>query len=62
MNAGTVVWLKSGGPMMTTKWQNSENDWICTWFVGNEVKEFEYHPDQLTETNPQPEVASLPLL
>ena len=37
---GDVVQLKSGGPKMTvlSKYQDDENEFVCTYFYKNEMK------------------------
>jgi uncharacterized protein YodC (DUF2158 family) len=52
---GSLVWLKSGGPAMTVKWEDENTGgWVCTWFVKNEIKEHSFSEHQLTETDPNP--------
>lgn len=52
LKAGLTVWLKTGGPAMTTKAIRPGGLWKCSWFVGTELKEGEFHPDQLTQEDP----------
>jgi uncharacterized protein YodC (DUF2158 family) len=52
LNKGTKVWLKSGGPAMVIKHMDRYGKWICTWFVGTEIKEHDFSPEQLTEEDP----------
>ena len=49
---GMEVWLKSGGPTMTTKELANGGRWTCTWFVGFEVKEHVFTKEQLTDVEP----------
>lgn len=50
---GMVVWKKSGSPAMTIKSKHtSGNEWNCTWFDENEVKQWRFSADELTDTNP----------
>ncbi len=49
---GAIVWLKTGGPAMTVSYQTGDLLWLCTWFVGFEVKEHSFSAEQLTETEP----------
>ena len=50
---GAVVWLKSGGPAMTVKHQDSNGDMICTWFTyDDEIMEHNFSAEQLTEEDP----------
>ncbi|WP_084694601.1 DUF2158 domain-containing protein [Chryseobacterium vrystaatense] len=46
---GIKVKLKSGGPEMTVKFESDlgEGLWVCSWFVGNELKEGTFSEDQL---------------
>lgn len=37
IGAGSVVSLKSGGPLMTVKWIE-QGDAYCEWFSGTDVK------------------------
>ncbi len=50
---GSTVWLKSGSPQMTVKFKNSKEEYTCTWFIGSEVKEHSFSPEQLTEEKPK---------
>jgi uncharacterized protein YodC (DUF2158 family) len=52
IQSGTMVWLKSGSPKMTAKHTNNVREWVCSWFVETELKQGAFHPDQLTETDP----------
>ncbi len=45
---GDIVRLKSGGPPMTVGAKMASGGFTCTWFVGQEVKEKIFTPDQLT--------------
>ncbi|MEP2508480.1 MAG: DUF2158 domain-containing protein [Reichenbachiella sp.] len=49
---GKIVWLKTGSPAMTVKFLNQREEWLCTWFVGQEVKEHSFTQEQLTEEEP----------
>lgn len=51
---GSIVWLKTGGPAMTVKrlLANDKNEYLCSWFIGNEVKEYIFSVEQLTTENP----------
>ena len=49
---GTVVWLKSGGPAMTIRYEKNNSYWVANWFDGNAVKEGDFYEYQLTEENP----------
>lgn len=51
---GTIVWLKSGGPMMTVKYLSQEGLWRCSWFVSEDVKEHPFSEEQLTIKDPNP--------
>jgi Uncharacterized small protein len=52
IQSGTTVWLKSGGPCMTIKFFTAGKEWLCTWFAGDEIKEYTFMAEQLTENNP----------
>lgn len=39
IKSGDVVVLKSGGPKMTVKFENSVVKWACKWFENGEMKE-----------------------
>jgi len=55
METGKIVWLKSGGPKMTVGNKNVHDSRYvrCAWFIGNDLKEGEFHIDQLTEVEPK---------
>lgn len=53
---GTIVWLKTGSPAMTVKFMTTSDEWECSWFVGNDVKEHSFSPDQLTTEDPNPKL------
>lgn len=55
---GAQVWLKSGGPQMTVKWKDMNDDWLCSWFVGTEIKEHSFSEAQLTTEDPNPSTVS----
>ena len=50
---GSIVWLKTGGPAMTVKFKNSMGEWLCSWFVDEDVKEHSFTEEQLTEEEPE---------
>lgn len=50
---GDIVWLKTGSPAMTVKRKREATGlWICSWFVGSEIKESEFSEAQLIKTDP----------
>lgn len=49
---GMSVWLRSGGPEMSVKTQTGNGSWLCSWFVGADVKEHAFMAEQLTDQNP----------
>ena len=51
-NIGDIVWLKSGGPAMTVKGENKNDDILCTWFANNEPKDHPFVAGQLTNKDP----------
>jgi len=52
LQEGTAVWLKIGSPEMSVKARTKKNTYLCTWFVGNEINEYDFSEDQLTTENP----------
>ncbi|WP_077417913.1 DUF2158 domain-containing protein [Chryseobacterium sp. JV274] len=46
INKGVVVKLKSGGPKMTVRSANGAY-WMCSWFVGEDLKEGMFSAEQL---------------
>ena len=58
---GSIVWLKTGSPAMTVKFLASNEQWLCTWFDGTEVKEHSFSAEQLTETDPKPKKTAMPI-
>lgn len=48
---GTVVQLKSGGPLMTidTYYGDSDGIYLCKWFIDNKVQQGEFKEALLTE-------------
>ncbi|MGC0822498.1 DUF2158 domain-containing protein [Pantoea agglomerans] len=47
---GTVVQLKSGGPLMTVSYYKPDsNEHICMWFKDSEVKSSYFEPEVLRE-------------
>lgn len=50
---GMIVWDVSGGPKMSVKGKHHiTGHWDCTWFEGTEIKQWRFHPDQLTDVDP----------
>jgi uncharacterized protein YodC (DUF2158 family) len=47
MQAGDVVRLKSGGPMMTIKHLDSNGNFWCEWFADFEVRQHSFKPTSL---------------
>ncbi|MNW19650.1 hypothetical protein D3C71_2197390 [compost metagenome] len=48
LKEGQLVKLKSGGPLMTVKFESStEGLWVCSWFVDNELNEGTFSENQL---------------
>lgn len=56
IEAGMKVWLKTGGPCMTVKFKTANGEWLCSWFVGNDIKEHSFTAEQLTNENPTPPI------
>lgn len=52
LKAGTLVYLKSGGPQMTVKARLANGYYMCSWFVGTKLFEGQFAADQLTEQDP----------
>jgi uncharacterized protein YodC (DUF2158 family) len=52
LEAGDVVYVKSGGPAMTLAWINDKESY-CQWFDGNENKGAKFSPKALTKTPPR---------
>ena len=50
---GAIVRLKSGGPKMTVKSEDVNQNVVCTWFSGDDVKEATFQRDQLQEAKEQ---------
>ncbi|VTP13209.1 hypothetical protein PUATCC27989T_01045 [Phytobacter ursingii] len=50
---GTVVQLKSGGPIMTVSYHSVRNpgSYGCLWFLNGEVKDYEFKGDTLKIVN-----------
>jgi uncharacterized protein YodC (DUF2158 family) len=53
LQEGTSVWLKIGGPEMKVKAKTKRNTYLCTWFAGNEINEYEFSEEQITTENPE---------
>ncbi len=51
VKSGAIVWLKSGGPKMTVKLKIA-GGWLCSWFVGTDLKEGVFSAEQLTQEDP----------
>ncbi|MGL5646545.1 MAG: YodC family protein [Clostridium sp.] len=47
MQIGSVVRLKSGGPLMTIVGNGFDGGYTCRWFAGDEVKEGNFIPESL---------------
>lgn len=56
MKIGDTVKLKSGGPLMTVGYLQSDGNILCYWFNSNsgqfEVKWSDFHPDMLKQIDP----------
>ena len=51
---GDTVKLKSGGPLMTVALIKTDTLILCEWFVGDEKKSEEFHPDTLDADDGMP--------
>lgn len=49
-----IVWLRSGGPPMTVKFEIDDKEWVCSWFVQCEIREHVFTEKQLTDKDPNP--------
>ena len=58
--AGDIVKLKSGGQVMTIEEIGADDDIVCVWFQGAEVKRASFVSATLKEAG-NPGVASIPL-
>jgi uncharacterized protein YodC (DUF2158 family) len=47
MQAGDVVKLKSGGPLMTIKHLDSNGSFWCEWFADFDVRQHTFKPTSL---------------
>lgn len=57
IDKGSIVWLKTGGPSMTVKYNVSPyvavgEEWVCSWFDNGKINEHNFSVEQLTETDP----------
>jgi len=50
---GMTVWLNEGSVPMSLKLKTPNNMWRCTWFIGANVKEWDFLPSQLTNEAPK---------
>jgi uncharacterized protein YodC (DUF2158 family) len=52
---GEIVQLKSGGPAMTVEGLNQgTGGWVCSWFVGSELKREQFRAEALKPYEPPP--------
>jgi uncharacterized protein YodC (DUF2158 family) len=56
LNLGSLVELKSGGPIMTVKsLQASNGRYICQWFAGKKLEQGEFPAESLQAATLPPE-------
>jgi uncharacterized protein YodC (DUF2158 family) len=46
-SVGEIVQLKSGGPKMSVKSIDADEDVYCSWFAGSKLSHGHFKPDQL---------------
>lgn len=49
MQVGSVVRLKSGGPLMTIAGREMSGAFICQWFVNDELKRGSFSSESLED-------------